>query len=525
MGCKRSKSIVPEGLAVEGVELDGKRLIICAHSMRAQGFCPGCGRLSRQVHSRYERQLQDLPSHGRIVQLRLRVRRFRCREGTCPRRTFAEQLSDGIAGRWARRTARLQDIVYCLGIALGGRPAVSIAKRLMLPVSKDTLLRAVRRRARPAVDPVHIIGIDDWAWRRHQRYGTIICDLERRRIIDLLPDRETGSVETWLNRHPEINVVARDRSGVYAAAAGAALPGAVQVADRWHLMENASAAFLDAVRRSMQQIWGALDCASPDPALLTAAERLQYERYQQRAADHEAIRVMLRAGTSIKDIVRRSGRSRKLVRSVVRGATGDVFRPRLSTLTPYLTRLGEAWEGGCRNGAELWRRLRADGFRGSLRVVTEWTTRRRRSERAGGEVMRKLPPARTIAQLMLAQGDVLTRDEAVFVAAIEAAVPPLATARDLVDRFQAMIRGRTREALTGWLVDAGHGMLAAFSRGLVADQAAVAAALVCDWSNGQTEGKITKLKMLRRQMYGRGSLGLLRARLLGAEELQPVHGN
>jgi transposase len=276
-----------------------------------------------------------------------------------------------------------QQIVYCLGIALGGRPAVSVASRLMLPVSKDTLLRAVRRGPAEPAGPVSVIGIDDWAWRRRQRYGTIICDLERHRIIDLLPDRETGTVEAWLKRHPEITVVARDRSGVYVQAVRSAVPGAIQVADRWHLMENASAAFLEAVRRSMRQIRYALGWTFPDPTLLTAAERRQYERHLRRAADHEAIRAISRVGTPIKQIVRRTGRSRKLVRSVVRDADGDVFRPRMSTLTPYLTWLGEAWEDGCRNGAELWRRLHTDGFRGSLRVVTEWTTRRRRSERAG----------------------------------------------------------------------------------------------------------------------------------------------
>ncbi len=200
------------------------------------------------VHSRYERRLLDLPSHGRTVQMRVAVRRFRCAEPSCQRRIFAEPLGDAVAGRSARRTSRLEAIVHHLGIALGGRPAAALARRLMLPVSKDTLLRAVRRHAAGDSSSLHVIGIDDWAWKRGQRYGSIICDLERRRVVDLLPDREPATVEAWLSRHPEITVISRDRGGGYGQAATRAAPQAVQVADRWHLMENASAAFLEAVR-------------------------------------------------------------------------------------------------------------------------------------------------------------------------------------------------------------------------------------------------------------------------------------
>ena len=158
----------------------------------------------------------------------------------------------------SRRTARLEGLVHHLGLALGGRPAASFAKRLMLPVSNDTLLRVVRRRARTDVGPLSVIGIDDWAFRRNHRYGTIVCDLERRRVVALLPDRERATIEAWLGAHPEIEVVSRDRGGGYGEAAAKALPHALQVADRWHLFENASGAFLDAVRKSMRAIRPAL---------------------------------------------------------------------------------------------------------------------------------------------------------------------------------------------------------------------------------------------------------------------------
>lgn len=248
-----------------------------------------------------------------------------------------------------------------LGLALGGRPAASFAKRLMLPVSNDTLLRVVRRRTRPQSEPLTVIGIDDWAFRRNHRYGTIVCDLERRRIVKLLPDREIATVQAWLADHPEIKVMSRDRGGGYGEAGAKALPGAIQVADRWHLMENASAAFLDAVRRSMRSIRAAIGATTINPTLLTRAEKLQYEGYLRREETNAAILALIRGGVSIKEIVRRTGHSRKMVRQVSRGGRTDVFRVRQSTLEAHLPFLDDQWVIGCRNGAALWRCLQAQG--------------------------------------------------------------------------------------------------------------------------------------------------------------------
>jgi transposase len=159
----------------------------------------------------------------------------------------------------------------------------------MLPVSNDTLLRVVRRRARVPTEPLNIIGIDDWAWRRNHRYGTIIWDIERRRPVMLLPDREPATATAWLERHQDVTVVAHDRGGGYGEAVARALPRAVQVADRWHLKENASRAFLDSVRKTMRQIRTAIGATTINPDLLTAAERLQYEGYQRREEVNAAV--------------------------------------------------------------------------------------------------------------------------------------------------------------------------------------------------------------------------------------------
>lgn len=510
------RDFLPAGLKAEQVELVGNTIRVHSRSAKSSAACPHCGTISRHVHSRYRRRPADLPAHGRAVELVLLVRRFRCRAMRCPARIFAERFPPAVTRPHARRTSRLQGLVRHLGLALGGRPAQALAGRLLLPVSKDTFLRSIRNTTEAATSELRAIGIDDWAWRKGQRYGTLICDLERRRVIDLLPDREPATVEAWLRARPGIEVVARDRNGGYGGAVSRALPRAVQVADRWHLLENASAAFLAAVQRSMPAIRKVIGAKTLDPKLLTAAERLQYEGFLRRQQTNRMVRRMAEDGTPIKRIVRLTGLSRGLVRQIIRGEREDVFRIRESSLTPWLPRLEREWAGGCRNGAELWRRLRASGFQGSLRVVGEWATRQRRAEQAVPSGTGQSPPARKIARLLTMGRDHLSRADAIQVARIEAALPALATARRLTDRFTDMVRNAREDALETWLDEAEESPLGAFARGLRRDQAAVTAALREPWSNGQTEGQINRLKTLKRQMYGRANIDLLRARLVEA---------
>ncbi|MCK1289693.1 ISL3 family transposase, partial [Bradyrhizobium sp. 30] len=209
----RPSALVPHGFDVESAFCDGATAVITIRATRGTSLCPSCGTSSGRIHSRYQRRLNDLPLAGRQVRLVVVARRFRCVTALCGRRIFTERFDDGALAPWARRTTRLDLIVHHLGLALGGRPAASFARRLMLPVSNDTLLRVVRRRGCPPFAAPSVIGIDDWAWRRNQRYGTIICDLERRRPITLLPDREPATAQAWLAGQPQIAVVARDRGG------------------------------------------------------------------------------------------------------------------------------------------------------------------------------------------------------------------------------------------------------------------------------------------------------------------------
>ncbi len=273
----RPSELVPQGLAVDSAVVEGSSTIITVRAMAATCRCPTCGSSTRRIHSRYLRTVLDLPLGGTVVRLLAMAKRFRCEAAGCSPPIFTERFDGGILRPWGRRTARGDGLLHHLGLALGGRPGAGFARRLMLVVGNDTLLRLVRRRARPPAVAPTVIGIDDWAWRRNQRYGTLVCDLKRRHVVCLLPDREAGTAEAWLAGQPQIAVVARDRSGNDALAAARALPHAVQVADRWHLMENASRAFAETVRQSMRAIRQVIGASTLNPALLTAAERIQYE--------------------------------------------------------------------------------------------------------------------------------------------------------------------------------------------------------------------------------------------------------
>ncbi len=292
----RPSSLVPTGLIGDHLDVGADRIGLVVRSGAAVTACPNCRTPSRRSQSRYRRRAAGLPLGGRRVEPQVVVRRFRCDAATCERKIFAERFPDGFLPAFARRTSRLEQIVHHLGLALGGRPGAGLAQRLMLPVSRDTLLRVIRRRAATWSDPLAVIGIDDFAWRRNHRYGTLVCDLERRRIVALLPDREQATAQTWLKETTSIQIVARDRGGGYGEAIARALPQAIQVADRWHLIENASRGFLDAVRKSMRQVREVVGAATLDPALLAAAERIQYEDDLRREEADAAIRALAEAG-------------------------------------------------------------------------------------------------------------------------------------------------------------------------------------------------------------------------------------
>jgi transposase len=531
------------------------RISIELTTVAAAAACPGCGQRSERVHSRYRRTLADLPWQGVPVELRLRSRRFFCDTLDCPRRVFTERLPELVAP-YARRTLRLAGALELVAMALGGEAGARVAAPLAMATSPDTLLNLIRRAAGAAAPTPRVLGVDDWALRRGHRYGSILVDLERRCVVDLLADRTAGTLADWLRLRPGIEVIARDRAGAYAEGARQGAPQAVQVADRWHLLRNLGevlerflarhhAALREAARATPESVAPAAEAETgartgrPTERVReaatprTGAQRESAHRRERRLARYSEVVALHGQGASLRALSERVGISRMTARKYLRAGSFPELATRETALgadTPHGAYLRERWSQGCANAAQLFRELHARGFEGSAgavrRLVGSWretpARRGRPSRHRAPTAGQRTPPARppsprqVLWLLLRADGE---RDAAqrAFVERLRASCPELTAAESLAREFRRLVRTRDAPSLAPWLDSAQKGNLPEFrefAAGLRRDGAAVAAALTMAWSNGQAEGQITKLKMLKRQMFGRANLDLLRQRVL-----------
>lgn len=490
------------------------------------------------MHSLHQRTLHDLPWQGRPVVLRISLRRFRCRNPACPRQTFVERLSQ-TAPPSSRRTERLAAVQCHLGLALGGEAGARLAERLALPLSPDTLLRLIGRtgsRAAPSSTP-RVLAVDDWSWRRGYRYGTILVDLERNTVVDLLPDRRAESLANWLRQHPGVEVVARDRAGAYADGIRQGAPEAVQVADRWHLLRNLSEAVQAVVERQhggirrvnkqMAEAAAALAVSvptpAPEPVKIAVTEQRRQASYARRQARYEEAARLKAAGMPIKRIAAMLGAERKTIRRWLRAGAAPLWRHprRVGILSPYVGHLDRRWQEGCRNAAQLWRELLAHGFRGRPGTVRHWAGQRRKREPDSENVPAanmsagQVPSARQIARLLMSE-EALPEAAQRSVSRWLADVPGLAACVAAAKRLKAVLRRKSKENLNTVLQAIADTALRNFAINLQYDRSAVQAALELPWTTSPAEGQINRLKTLKRSMYGRASFKLLRARVLHA---------
>ena len=318
----------PKALVLDRIERVENRFILSVHGRQAPR-CPRCSRVSSSPHSSYVRNVQDLPWQGLAVQIRLKVRRFRCRNRNCGQKIFSERLS-GIVRAYGHRSDRLGDIVRLIGYSLGGLPASRILERLAVPISDDTVLREVKHSdaAAPA-EALRHVGVDDWAWRKGHTYGTILVDLERHKVIELLPDRSAESVQRWLEDHPGIATINRDRCGLYADGASRGAPDVVQIADRFHLALNLSAAIERALdeHRDCLQLSASGDTVERTDQTPTRheagslPERRKQQNRQNRLERYETVMDLHRRGHTQRSISETVGLSLKTVRRWLRRST------------------------------------------------------------------------------------------------------------------------------------------------------------------------------------------------------------
>jgi transposase len=538
----------PTCVCLEGIHPDPDGLTIILRTSRMSVPCPDCEQLSDDVHSWYQRTLTDLPWQGVAVRIQLHTRRWFCSNPACSRGIFTERLPDLVAVA-ARRTNRLAEVVEAVAFALGGEAGARLLFTIGLELSPDTLLNLIRSTAIPLAPSPRVIGMDDWAWRRGHRYGTILVDLERHQVIDLLPNRDPETLIAWLQQYPEIEVIARDRWHGYREAATVGAPQARQVVDRWHLVDNLLEVVEEillgkrAVLRAAAQAVNGAPASGEAPGDSTSgpimphrprraaqrAEERSLQRQERIVARYEAIRRLHLAGADVADIARQVGVSRRTVyryRELEEPPGRRQPTRRQTVLDPYIPYLLQRWNEGCHNGMQLWREIRAQGFPASATVVSRFVAQLRRDEAAGrpaGATAHsrrvRAPTARQMARLFVQRETDLTPDEQRYLYELRGLDTAVATTYTLTQTFLGMVRERTGELLEEWIAQAkesGMAKLRSFATGLENDLAAVQVGLTEVWSNGQTEGQIHRLKLVKRQMYGRAGFDVLRSRVIRA---------
>jgi transposase len=541
-------------LRILRVEDTGQAVAIRACCRAACARCPSCGAVSAKIHGGYARVVADGAAGGRPVLIILAVRRFRCPDRSCAKATFAEQAED-LTVRYRRRSVPLLGMLAAFGLELGGRAGSRLAGALGVPVHSSTVLRLVMALPDPAVAAApEVTGVDDFALRKGRVYGTVVADAESGDVVDLLPDREAGTLEAWLKARPGAEVICRDRAGAYAEGAAAGAPGAIQVADRWHLWHNlgeyaeravvahrgcliaAAAVAPDGPagdvppgQQAPQDVRAAALPPGPDGLLdVHGRERVLVSRTRER---HAAVHELLRAGRSQREAAEILGLSRNTVNRFA--AQPDAARllvkatSRESKLDPFKPYISQRWNEGITSAAALHAEMAATlGWTGNVQAVERYVRQFRTADgrTRAGRAARPVPAAplvpktRQITRWLLSRPGSLDPDDQARLAAVKASCPHLDALAGHIRTFaEMMTRRQGLLALDDWLtrVEADdQPELHSFANGIRRDQEAVTAGLALQYSSAAMEGNVNKIKMIKRQMYGRAGFPLLRKRVI-----------
>ena len=491
-------------LVIEDVRDAGEAIVVRARTRAVAVACPGCGAETGRVHGYHERTAADVSADGRRVVLKVRARRMRCPVTGCTVQTFREQVP-GVLDRYQRRTARLSMQVSAVARELAGRASARLLPALGIAGSRHTMLRALLKIPLPALAVPRVLGTGDFALRRGSVYATVLIDAETGQRVDAVEGRTADIAEKWLLGHPGAEVVCRDGSGAYGEAVRRALPGAVQVSDRWHLWHLLA----EAVRKEVAAhcaCWAKGMPLQEGKRAATTAERWQ-QVHELRSRNVGLLECSRRLGLSMNTVKRydRTSEPERLQRV-------PKYRPTL--VDPYrdYLRKRRAEEPGV-PVQYLLSEIRERGYQGSSNLLVRYINQGRLdSDRP------HLSPRRA-ARILLTRPDRLTGGQAETRARLQAACPEMTALASLISSFAEMLApARENEAgLQRWITsvrEADLPFLHSFTRGLDLDIQAVTAALTLPFHNGRTEGVNTKTKMIKRQMYGRAGFTLLRHRIL-----------
>ncbi|MFF1700220.1 ISL3 family transposase [Streptomyces sp. NPDC058257] len=518
------------GVKFEKVVLGESEVRLVVRSPACSTACPGCGRRSSRVHCYYQRALADRPVAGHRVLVDLRARRLVCHNDRCGRRTFAEQVP-ALTRRYARRTNALTAQLTDIALFLGGRPGTRLSRRMAITTSKDSLLRLIRALPEPLHRTVPCLGVDEFAIRRGHTYATILIDMHTHRPVDVLVDRAANTLAAWLRGHPEVRTVCRDRAGTFRDGTCAGAPQARQVADAWHLLHNLAEAVERIVGRHRVELREPLTARSSQgdtfvPPVAASREldihgriRPLVTRTRER---HQQIHERIQRGDSLRAIARELHLSRGTVLRFARATEVEELlaaaTQRPSTIDDYRIYLHHRWMEGCTNAAALTREIQQLGYRGNVNSVR----RHLRPYRTGAiPTDAPLPhlTVRRVTNWIMRRPEHLTDAERKCLDELCERSPALGTTAQYARRLATMVREHRNEhlALDVWLADVrldGQRELRTLAAGIRRDRAAVLAALTTTLTSGAVEGNVTRIKLLKRQMYGRANFDLLRRRIL-----------
>jgi len=525
-----------EQLTVRQIMVEEKRISQFIDRTTSKAFCPKCQVESSEVHSRYIRYPVDLAWADRAVVFNLSVKRFFCRNQDCPKRTFAEQIP-GVVLPYGRKTNRVIEKQQRISVNTCARTAEILLDFEQIGMSDSSINRTVRGLPESEIGVVRVLGVDDWAKRKGQRYGTILVDLERGKTIDILNDRAADTLVQWLKEHPGIEIVSRDRSKTYADAITEGAPKAIQVADRWHLLKNLSEAVFkilqqeyDAIKKHLDEHTEAVTLtqtkvvwAVKDRDVLTPAEERRKERM-------ERAKQLLQLGWTQKRVAHQLNLHPKTVRRYRHSTSPKSRRSRFSHLLDrFNLYLLQRWNEGCHNATQLYREIKPQGYAGGTATVRLFVhqlrqasgippkVRNSQGQPLKGDPSKSPPSLQRLTSLIVKRPEKRLEEDEKILEKISAEQPKLTTTIQLARKFTEIVRQQQPNEFDPWLEQAsksGYRVWSNFAAGLKQDDKAVRAALELPWSNGPTEGHVNRLKYLKRMMYGRGNDDLLRKRVL-----------
>ena len=520
------------GFAVLCTRNEKQHLAIEAKSTARTALCPNCQQSSQHPHGWYPRRPQDLPCIGQGVYLELIVRRFRCLNSECPKKTFTERFPEWLPA-YARRTLRLTHVMRDVGFEVSAESGRRVLRYLRINTSGDTLLRIVK--GTPICNESHpkIVGLDDWAIRKGHRYGSIIVDQETRRAVELVKGRLSEDIQPWFREHPEVEIVTRDRSNDYRNGVQVAAPQAQQVADRWHLLLNlrhlAERTAASAYRRLKKLPMSPEMQLSRPLFLRSRREQQRVDGTRQRRLDlYNEVQRLKALGLTASQMTKELPHSYHTLRFFYEALEFPERMPGRtprSKLQPFLDYLESRFLAGEHRPTKLYPEIQMKGYTGSKGMLARWLNTRKVIASTDPETLKflpitttsaTLPSARKLSWLLVSLPDKLNEQDILMLNHIQQD-EPIRHFYELAQEFKALVLDRSVERFDAWLTNAENSTLPkvrSFAKSLHDEYSFIRAALEYEWSNGQTEGQVTRLKFIKRQMYGRASFELLRQKVL-----------